>query len=45
MVEAGANEVPESSILMQCATVENVQPALELQQTLRAKLAVEEKLS
>ena len=44
MVEAGANEVPESVIIdaMRWA-VENVQPALELQQTLRAKLAVEEK--
>ena len=44
MVEAGANEVPESVIVdaMRWA-VENVQPALELQQTLRAKLAVEEK--
>ena len=44
MVEAGANEVPESVIIdaMRWA-VEKVQPALELQQTLRAKLAVEEK--
>ena len=44
MVEAGANEVPESVIIdaMRWA-VENVQPALELQQTLRAKLAVEKK--
>ena len=44
MVEAGANEVSESVIIdaMRWA-VENVQPALELQQTLRAKLAVEEK--
>ena len=44
MVEAGANEVPESVIIdaMRWA-VENVQPALELQQTLRAKLAVDEK--
>ena len=44
MVEAGSDEVPESVIIdaMRWA-VENVQPALELQQTLRAKLAVEEK--
>ena len=44
MVEAGANEVPESIIIdaMRWA-VENVQPALELQRELREKLNVVEK--
>ena len=44
MVEAGANEVPEDVIIdaMRWA-VENVQPALELQNELREKVGVEEK--
>lgn len=43
MVEAGANEVPEAVIIdaMRWA-VENIQPALDLQKELRAKLDVKE---
>lgn len=44
MVEAGANEVPEATIIeaMKWA-VENVQPALKLQEELKKKLDVKEK--
>ncbi len=43
MVEAGANEVPETLLADAFAwAYENIQPAIKLQQQLRQKLAVEE---
>ncbi len=43
MVEAGANEVPETLLADAFAwAYENIQPAIKLQQELRQKLAVEE---